>query len=448
MLKVNSKKINPGDTFIAIKSKVRDGHDYITDAIDRGAACIIAEKGEYSVKTIIVPDTKAYLSKYLKELYEDKLSKIKLIGVTGTNGKTISSYLIYELLNKMGIKTAYIGAVGFYLPDKNRPLVNTNPDLYDLYEMIVEAVNEECEIVTIEVNSRALDERRLEGIKFDIACFTNLTEYHPDYYSSMEEYKNSKLKLFNNIKEYTIINMDDPYGKDFVLNKNKNILIGQNNYDYQICDIKVSNISSTFKIKHNEEERELTLPIPGVFNIYNYLNAYIICDKLRLNMDQVVIETANLTSPKGHYQVIKNNKFTVIVDYAHTPTTVLNIIKSVKDYTKGRIITVIGCGGDQNKDKRPIIGKIVTEYSDYVFFTNDNPRNEDPEEILKDITSPLEKRNFEIIPDRIDAIKKAINTMTEEDVLLVLGKGHEQYQIIGKEKIYLSDIEEITKNIK
>ena len=448
MLKVNSKKINPGDTFIAIKSKVRDGHDYITDAIDRGAACIIAEKGEYSVKTIIVPDTKAYLSKYLKELYEDKLSKIKLIGVTGTNGKTISSYLIYELLNKMGIKTAYIGAVGFYLPDKNRPLVNTNPDLYDLYEMIVEAVNEECEIVTIEVNSRALDERRLEGIKFDIACFTNLTEYHPDYYSSMEEYKNSKLKLFNNIKEYTIINMDDPYGKDFVLNKNKNILIGQNNYDYQICDIKVSNISSTFKIKHNEEERELTLPIPGVFNIYNYLNAYIICDKLRLNMDQVVIETANLTSPKGHYQVIKNNKFTVIVDYAHTPTTVLNIIKSVKDYTKGRIITVIGCGGEQNKDTRPIIGKIVTEYSDYVFFTNDNPRNEDPEEILKDITTPLEKRNFEIIPDRIDAIKKAINTMTEEDVLLVLGKGHEQYQIIGKEKIYLSDIEEITKNIK
>ncbi len=448
MLKVNSKKINPGDTFIAIKSKVRDGHDYITDAIDRGAACIIAEKGEYSVKTIIVPDTKAYLSKYLKELYEDKLSKIKLIGVTGTNGKTISSYLIYELLNKMGIKTAYIGAVGFYLPDKNRPLVNTNPDLYDLYEMIVEAVNEECEIVTIEVNSRALDERRLEGIKFDIACFTNLTEYHPDYYSSMEEYKNSKLKLFNNVKEYTIINMDDPYGKDFVLNKNKNILIGQNNYDYQICDIKVSNISSTFKIKHNEEERELTLPIPGVFNIYNYLNAYIICDKLRLNMDQVVIETANLTSPKGHYQVIKNNKFTVIVDYAHTPTTVLNIIKSVKDYTKGRIITVIGCGGEQNKDTRPIIGKIVTEYSDYVFFTNDNPRNEDPEEILKDITTPLEKRNFEIIPDRIDAIKKAINTMTEEDVLLVLGKGHEQYQIIGKEKIYLSDIEEITKNIK
>ena len=231
MLKVNSKKIEPGDTFIAIKSKIRDGHDYINDAIERGAACIIAEKGEYSVKTILVSDTKAYLSKYLKELYADKLNKIKLIGVTGTNGKTTSCYLIYELLNKLGKKTAYIGTLGFYLPDKHRPLVNTTPDLYDLYEMIVEAVNKECEVVTMEVSSHALDMCRVEGIKFNVAIFTNLTKEHLDYHHTMEEYEKAKLKLFNHVKDYTIINMDDPRGKHFIFEKNKNILIGQKNYD-------------------------------------------------------------------------------------------------------------------------------------------------------------------------------------------------------------------------
>ena len=448
MLKVNSKKIEPGDTFIAIKSKIRDGHDYINDAIERGAACIIAEKGEYSVKTILVSDTKAYLSKYLKELYADKLNKIKLIGVTGTNGKTTSCYLIYELLNKLGKKTAYIGTLGFYLPDKHRPLVNTTPDLYDLYEMIVEAVNKECEVVTMEVSSHALDMCRVEGIKFNVAIFTNLTKEHLDYHHTMEEYEKAKLKLFNHVKDYTIINMDDPRGKHFIFEKNKNILIGQKNYDYQISDIKLSNISSEFKIKHHDEIKDISLPIPGLYNIYNYLNAYIICDKLYLNMDDVVNETKNLKAPKGRYQVIKNDKATVIIDYAHTPNAVLNVIKSVKDYTKGRVITLIGCGGNCDKSKRPIMGKIATDYSDYVFFTSDNPRTEDPEEILKDITRYLEKQNYEIIIDRVDAIKKAISTLNENDILLVLGKGHEEYQIIGKEKIHLSDIEEVSKYVK
>lgn len=448
MLKVNSKKVEPGDTFIAIKSKVRDGHDYIEDAIDRGAACIIAEKGEYSVKTILVSDTKTYLAKYLKELYADKLNKIKLIGITGTNGKTTSCYFTYQLLNKLGKKTAYIGTIGFYLNDKSRPLVNTTPDLYDLYEMIVEAVNAECEVVVMEVSSQALDSRRLDGIKFNTAVFTNLTEDHLDYHHTMEEYETAKLKLFNSVKDYTIINMDDPLGKDFILDKNKNILIGQGTYDYQISDINLSDTNSTFKIIHKDEIRDIALPIPGIYNVYNYLNAYVICDKFYLNMDDVVLETNNLLSPKGRYQVRKNDKFTVIVDYAHTPDAVLKIINSVKGYAKGRIVTLIGCGGDRDKEKRPIMGKIATDYSDFVYFTSDNPRNEDPEAILKDITGCLQKQNYEIVVDRIDAIKQAINSLNDNDTLLVLGKGHEDYQIIGNEKIYLNDLEEVSKYVK
>ena len=450
MLKVNSKKIEQGDTFIAIKAASRDGHDYIEDAIDHGAACIIAEHGEYSVKTMIVPDTRTYLSNYLKELYADKLSKLKIVGITGTNGKTTSCYLIYQLLNRLGVKAAYMGTIGFYLPESNRPLANTTPDLYDLYDMLVEAANDECEVMAMEVSSQALDMRRLEGIKFDMVSFTNLTREHLDYHKTMQEYEAAKLELFKNVKKsgYAIINMDDKYGKDFVLDANKNILLGQGKADYKISDIVLTNNHSTFKVSYDDEVREVVLPIPGTYNIYNYMNAYILCDKLGLDMDDVISETLNLTAPTGRYQIVKNDKISVIIDYAHTPDAVENIVKSVKEYAEGRVVTLVGCGGDRDKTKRPLMGKIATDNSDYVFFTSDNPRTEDPNEILNDIIQGLEKDNYEVIEDRKEAIKKAVNSLQDKDILLVLGKGHEDYQIIGKDKFHLSDYEEVAKHVK
>lgn len=448
MLKVNSKKVEQGDTFIAIKSKIRDGHDFIEDAIEHGAACIIAEHGEYSVKTIIVRDTRKYLADYLKDLYADKLNKMKIIGITGTNGKTTSCYFIYQLLNKMGIKTAYIGTIGFYLNETRTPLVNTTPDLYDLYEMLVEASNNDCQVVAMEVSSQALDMRRLEGIMFDMAIFTNLTEDHLDYHQSMEEYEKAKMTLFQQLKGPAIINMDSPQGKDFVLAKNKNILYGQGDYDYKISDISTSTAQTTFKITHDNEIRNITLPMPGIYNAYNYMNAYIVCDLLKLDLSSIVDWTLSLKAPDGRYQMIKNDKYSVIVDYAHTPDAVANVLKSVTDFAEGKIITLIGCGGDRDKTKRPMIGKIATYYSDYVYFTSDNPRTEDPEAILKDITTNIEKSNFEIIVDRAEAIKKAIANLEEKDILLILGKGHEDYQIIGKEKFPFSDVEEVKKYVK
>jgi len=450
MLKVNSKKVEVGDTFIAIRSAVRDGHDFIEEAIDRGAACIIAEHGEYSVKTIVVPDTRTYLANYLKELYADKIGKLKLVGITGTNGKTTSAYFMYQLLNRLGVRTAYIGTIGFYLPESNRPLINTTPDIYDLYDMFVEAANDDCVVMAMEVSSQALDTRRLEGFKFDMACFTNLTQDHLDYHNTMEEYKSAKLKLFSNIKRagHAVINMDDMYAREFVLEKNKNLLYGQGNYEYAISDIVLNSNESTFKITHDDEVREVVLPIPGAYNIYNYMNAYILCAKLNLDMDAVVRETLHLKAPTGRYQIVSNDKVSVIIDYAHTPDAVENIIKSVREYCKGRIFTLIGCGGDRDKTKRPIMGQIATRKSDYVIFTSDNPRTEDPNEILNDITKGIRKTNFEVIPDRKEAIKKAVSLLEEKDILLVLGKGHEDYQIIGTDKFHLSDFEEVSKYVK
>lgn len=450
MLKVNSKKIEPGDTFIAIRSAARDGHDYIEDAIDRGAVCVIAEEGDYSVKTVIVPDTRTYLAEYLKDLNQNKLDDLTLIGVTGTNGKTTSCYLIYQMLNSMGIKCAYIGTIGFYLPDSHTELANTTPDLYDLYEMISVAYDEGCRVVAMEVSSHALDNRRLEGLEFDVVSFTNLTQDHLDYHKTMEEYEKAKLKLFDCVKKSgcAIINMDDPYGKDFVLKKNKNILIGQGEYDYKISDVILGDNHSEFKITHNDVISCINLPIPGSYNIYNYMNTYIVCDILGLDNNLVIEKTLDLTAPAGRYQVVKNDKFTVIIDYAHTPDAVFNIIKSVREYVKGRIITLVGCGGDRDTTKRPIMGKIATDNSDYVVFTSDNPRTENPTLILEDIVFGLEKDNFEIVEDRKEAIKKAVGLLQDGDVLLVLGKGHEDYQIIGTEKIHLSDFEEVSKLVK
>ncbi len=451
MLRVNSKMIQPGDTFVAIKSTVRDGHDYIEDAIDRGAACIIAQQGEYSVKTIIVPDTRVYLSNYLEELYADKLNKIKLIGVTGTNGKTTSCYLIYQLLNKLGVKCAYIGTIGFYLPSKNRELANTTPDIYDLYDLFIEAYDEGCTYIAMEVSSQALSCRRLLGIKFDYVCFTNLTQDHLDYHKTMGEYEKAKLILFNdNIKTkgYSIINIDDKYGKDFILEKNKNITLGKKNANFIIKDFVLESHHSKFSISEDGEKIEVTLPLPGSYNIYNYMNAYIICKLIGFEDEDILKQTESLTAPLGRYQIVTDGKVTAIIDYAHTPDAVLNVINSVKEYAKGKIITLIGCGGDRDKTKRPIMGKIATDNSDYVFFTSDNPRTEDPDEILNDIINGLDKENYEVISDRKLAIKKAAQSLEENDILLILGKGHEDYQIIGIDKLHLSDYEEISKYIK
>ncbi len=449
MLKVDSRKIDTGDTFIAIKSSVRDGHDYIEEAIDHGAACIIAEHGEYSVKTVIVPDTRIYLANYLKELYADKLSKLTLIAVTGTNGKTASCYLMYDLLNHLGKKTAYIGNIGFYLPETNKPL-NGIPDIYDIYEMLVEAANNDCSVVVMEVSSSDLDNRHFEGLKFDMCCLTNIAKDKLEKYGTIDNYKANKLKLFNRIKRggYAVINMDDIYGKDFVLENNRNLLFGIGIYDYQISDVTLSTEQSTFKITHDGITKNVVLPLSGIYNIYNYMNAYILCDKLKFNLDLVIAETLNLTSAPGCYQRIGNDKYSVIIDYAHTPYSVEKVIKSVRQFAKGRIFTIIGCGGDNDKNNRPLIGKIAIDNSDYVIFTTDNPRSEKPEDILNEITGKLTKTNFEVIVDRKEAIKKAMNLLEENDTLLVLGKGYEEYQITQDDKVHLNDYEEVMKYIK
>lgn len=449
MLRTDSRKVCKGDVFLALKGVVTDGHDFIDMAISNGASKIICEHGSYSVDTMVVPSTREYLASYLKDLYKDKFSKIKLLGITGTNGKTTSAYLIYQLLNKLGKKCAYIGTIGFYLNDTVRPLNNTTPDLMELYSLFDEAFNSGVSVIVMEVSSHALELGRVLGLSFDIVSFTNLTQDHLDVHKTFDNYIKAKQKLFGMVKDdgYAIVNVDDKYSDRFIILSNNNITYGINPSDYHIISYNLKINRTEFIMEVDEKKYDVVIPIPGKYNIYNFLVALINVVKVGYDIDSVLDVIKDINTPKGRFDIVNYNNNVIIVDYAHTPDAVLNILNAVNEYKEGKIYTVIGCGGDRDKSKRPLMGDIATGKSDYVIFTNDNPRSEKEEDIVNDIICNLDRDNYCVIYDRKSAIIKGIDLLNDKDILLILGKGHEDYQIIGKDRIHFDDKEVVLEYI-
>ncbi len=448
-IKVDSRKVEEGDTFVALKGVNDDGHKYVMDAIANGAKKVVVHDGLYSVETLVVKDTHEYLINYLKENYYDEIKDMKLIGITGTNGKTTSCYLLWQALNKLGIKAAYIGTIGFYINDCVKMLDNTTPDILDLYEMFLESKKQGCQYVVMEVSSHSLSFKRVGGLKFDYAIFTNLTQDHLDYHDNMKNYALAKQELFKNVKDdgYAIVNIDDDYHKYYLL-ENHNITYGQNPSDYQIVAFKDDMEGSNFKIKHEEVIAEYQTHLIGKYNIYNLINTIIVLKNEKFKSSDIYNIVSELSEPPGRVEKIKLPLGLVIIDYAHTPDAVAKVIKAIKELAKGKVYTVVGCGGNRDKKKRPLMGKIATDLSDYVIFTSDNPRKEDPLAIINDIVQNLDNKNYEIEENREKALFKGIQKLSKNDILLVLGKGHEDYQVIGDEKIHFSDKEMILKNIR
>lgn len=441
-LKSDSRKINKGDTFIAIKNIARDGHDFIKSAIENGAEKIIAERGNYSVPTLIVKDTSLYFKNYLHDNYYPYFKDIKLIGVTGTNGKTTTCYLVYQLLNMLNKKAAYIGTLGFFMNGEVMNLDNTTPDIDLLYSLFIKAKENNVEYIVMEVSSIALSRDRIFGLEYDEVAFTNLTQDHLDYHKTMENYIDAKRLLFNKTRgnKIAIINSDDEYYKKFMFEDNNNITFGENG-KAKISDIVLSNQGTTFKLTYNNKEYNISNDFVGKFNVYNYVMAILLVSNLGFDLEELIKISSQLKHPPGRMDMIKYKTNSIFIDYAHTPDAVYNAISSTLEYKSGKVITIVGCGGDRDKTKRPIMGEIATRLSDYVILTNDNPRCENEKDIMNDIVSGITKDNYEIIYSRHDAIKKGIELLTDKDILLILGKGHEDYQIIGKEKIHFSDKE-------
>ena len=448
-IKTDSRLVSTGDVFVAIKGHTVDGHDYIEQAIKNGASKIVAEYGSFSIDTLIVEDTEKWLNNYLVENYSDKFKDIKFIGITGTNGKTTTAYLTSQILTKLNINNAYIGTIGYYVNSELvRELPNTTPDILSMYNLILESIDKDVKVIVMEVSSHSLSYGRINGIKFDVAGFTNLTEDHLDYHKTMENYLEAKRLILNYIKDDGVMvsNIDDEYGISF---KYKNFkTLGFNESDYQIKDYSYTNLTTKFTFNYDGIDYNVETNLLNKFNIYNYLTSLIFVNSIGISIDDILNVTKDIYAPSGRNEIIKVGNSVAVVDYAHTPDAVEKIILSTLEKKSGKVITIVGCGGDRDNKKRPIMGNIATELSDYVILTNDNPRTEDEKKIMDDIVSGIKKDNYEIIYDRALAIRKGLELLNDNDTLLILGKGHEDYQIIGHEKIHLSDKEEVLKYIE
>lgn len=439
MLQNDSRKVKAGDTFIAIKGIKNDGHNFIMDAIKNGASKVIVEEGNY-LNMIKVDNTKDYLHQFVKEKYLPIIKDLKLIGITGTNGKTTTAYLTYQALNKLNIKCAYIGTIGFYIDGNIKNNINTTPDILSLYHMLLECVRNNIEYVVMEVSSQGLFYNRVDGLLFDYAVFTNLTQDHLDFHKNMDNYLNEKKKLFQILKNdgVGIVNSDDLYYKNFITSHT--VTYGMNG------DYKISNINHDFKntiFNLNSETYKMNLI--GDYNVYNISVVIIILKLLKINNDLIIDTINNLNSAPGRMDIINYYDNLIIIDYAHTPDAVAKIIKSVSG---NNIIIIIGCGGNRDKEKRKIMGNIATKNSNYVIFTSDNPRYENSLDIIFDMLQEVDTSNYEIEVNRKKAILKGIQKLTKGDILLILGKGHEDYQEINGIKYHFNDKEIVNKYIR
>ena len=442
----DSRKIKPGDTFVAVQCEVNDGHKYIESAIKNGATKVIAEKGEYTVPTEIVENSREYLENYLKENYNQYLDEMNLIGITGTNGKTTTAYLIYQALNNIGIKAAYMGTIGFYLDKKICNLPNTSVDICDTYDLLMKAYDEGYKTVVMEVSSHALANNRLKTISFDYGIFTNLTQDHLDYHKTMENYALAKQLLFKKLKKSAtaIINSDDKYSEYFLLENNQNITYGFKDADYQIKDYHMNSTGSKFTVMHDNTETNFETKLLGRYNVYNMLAVITVLEQMGIKVDVIQKYIPTLVAPSGRMEFIEHNSNAIVIDYAHTPDAIEKVITTVKEVMHGKVYVVFGCTGDRDRTKRPMMTELVNRLSDYFIITNDDPHYEDPKQIVDDMTKGFISDKYEICLDRETAIIKGIELLKSGDTLFILGKGHEEYMIVGNEKIPFNDKKIVT----
>ena len=443
----NSKLVKPGQIFVAICGHTVDGHDYIEEAIKNGAeSLVVMHDVSSSIPYKIVDDTEQFLIEEIPKLYKEELKKLKIIGITGTNGKTTSAYLTYQMILKLGKKASYLGTIGYFTKDKEITLNNTTPDIITLYKLLLDAINDNIEYFVMEVSSHSISLKRIEGLKFEVCAFTNLTQDHLDFYKTIDNYLKAKLKILDYLDDdkYILLNSDDENSKYFMNHLCKTYGI---NGDYKIINYISHPDKTEITFSYDNKTYNVITNLTSKFNVYNYLTMLSILNSIGFSIDNILENTKDIYPPKGRCETYKVKNGYAVIDYAHTPDAVLKVISAYNELKKNRVITIVGCGGDRDPKKRPIMGNIATDNSDFVIFTSDNPRTEDPLAILNDITKENHANNFIVIPDRKEAILRGIELMEKDDILLILGKGHENYQIIGHEKIHFDDAE-IIKSVE
>ncbi|MCL2356813.1 MAG: UDP-N-acetylmuramoyl-L-alanyl-D-glutamate--2,6-diaminopimelate ligase [Defluviitaleaceae bacterium] len=449
----DSRAVKPGALFICLRGENFDGHKFIPQAIEAGASAIIAEEGIappiefcFANSVLLVKNTREAMAHISANFYDNPAEKLRLIGVTGTNGKTTTTYFIEEILRKCGRKTGLIGTVCIAANGKplNIPFAtSTTPDPPELHKIFAQMLELGVQDVVMEVSSHALALCKMEGLTFDVGVFTNLTQDHLDFHGTMDNYRAAKARLFSQSR-FAVVNSDDEstatmlkfHGDDPFLT------YGIDSGDLRALHIEFCN-QTTFDLQETGGLRRFVLNNQGRFNVYNSLAAIGVALALGIPADDVQRAfNSGLSGVPGRIQSVPNERgLSIFVDYAHTPDGLENIISAVRECTTGRLITLFGCGGDRDREKRPIMGKIAGRLSDFCFLTSDNPRTENPAEILTQIESGVCETpvTYQVIEDRRDAIFAAIKMLAPGDSLIIAGKGHEDYQIIGAEKFYFDD---------
>lgn len=446
-IKTDSRKVTKGDLFVCIKGQKFDNHDVVEEVIQNGAVAIISERTlDVSVPVIVVSDTRKALAQIASRFYNDPKDKIKLIGITGTDGKTTTATIIYQMLKDI-LNIGYIGTNGVFYKNKHDYYGYTTPEPLELHKIFHEFVQDNINNCVMEVSSQAIDQKRVFDLEYEISIFTNLSHEHLDYHKTMENYFAAKKKLFENTKGYAILNGDEEViDKLKKVTKAKVLTYGINNKsDFWAQDIKLFANKTEFKLVTKEGTYKITSKLLGIYNVYNLLAAISTIYALGFNLNEIIPLISNIGTIEGRMERIElGQDFTVIVDFAHTPNALSNLLDFIqKIENKNRIIIVLGAAGERDKEKRPIMGEVVTNKADWVIFTSEDPKSERPEDIINQMISEVkDKNNFEIIIDRSEAIKKGIFMAEPNDVVLITGKGNENTQQIGDEKIAFNDIEE------
>jgi len=442
----NSKTTKAGDVFVAISGLKVDGHSYALKAEQNGAVCVVCEReiDGLTIPTIIVDDTRIALANMAHKFYDEPTKAFKLIGITGTNGKTTVTYLVKEILEKAGEKVGLIGTNQNMIGSKIIETERTTPESLELAQLFRQMADGGCKYVVMEVSSHSLELKRVEGCEFEIGAFTNLTQDHLDFHKTMENYLIAKSKLFNMCK-YGIINIDDEGGKIIATGTNCEITT----YGMNDADISASNIvAQATSVEFTCLGQKIKLGIPGRFSVYNALAAIGICSKLDVSLSVMASALKKADGVKGRVEVVPTGRdFTILIDYAHTPDGLKNVLQSVRAFADGRVVVLFGCGGDRDTGKRPQMGKIAGELADFCIVTSDNPRTEEPAAIIRDILAGMKEATAEyiVLENRRSAIEYAIKHAKPNDVIVLAGKGHETYQILANKTIHFDEREVVAE---
>src|SRR3954469_19559892 len=451
----DSRRVQKNGVFVALRGEKSDGHDFIGQAIDKGAVAIVAERAEKHPRATVVEveNSRTALADLGAAFYGFPVRKLKMAGVTGTNGKTTTTFLIKHICEKAGLRCGLIGTVRYEIAERVLPAVRTTPESLDLEELLAQMVNAGCKAAAMEVSSHALAQDRVRGLEWDVAVFTNLTQDHLDFHGTMENYFEAKAALFTGLAEQkgktkatAVINIDDRYGARLVDRLEKKVPVVTYGMGAR-ADFRASNYHAEFggtsyQLDARGKSYLVRVPLIGRFNVANSMAALAAASSMGISLREAILSLGRSPQVPGRLEAVPaKRQFQIFVDYAHTPDALLNVLKTARELSPRKLIVVFGCGGDRDKQKRPLMGQVADQNADYSIITSDNPRKEDPDAIIAEAEKGFRSSRYEKITDRAEAIARAIELAQPRDILIIAGKGHEAYQEFADHTVPFDDIQ-------